>query len=639
MEKRAVRRRLSGGVEPQPDGTAHARVWAPACTTIDVVLDADRSRVFPLTRQDDGSFEGSVEGLVPSDRYWFRIDGDRLRPDPVSRFQPDGPHGPSAVVDPSSFSWTDGGWNGVGRAGQVVYEFHVGTFTPEGTWAAAAEQLPGLAELGITVVEMMPVADFAGTFGWGYDGVNLYAPTRLYGTPDDLRRFVDRAHAVGVGVILDVVYNHLGPNGNYLNDFSRDYSTDKYSNDWGGAINFEGPAPARALFVENAGYWIDEFHFDGLRLDATQDVHDASEPHVLASLVQRAREAAGHRQILIVAENEPQDTRLVRSPERGGYGIDALWNDDYHHLAAVALTGRREAYYGDFTGSPQEFVSAVKYGYLYQGQWHSWQKQTRGTPALDLSGTSFVSFLENHDQVSNSAFGKRLHQLSSPGRYRALTALTLLGPATPLLFQGQEFASSAPFVFFADHGEDLRDAIANGRREFLSQFPSTKDPDVQAALPPPGDVATFRRCKLDPEERHRHREAYALHRDLLALRKQTPAIAAASASRIDGAVLGPALFALRYGLGAGDDRLLVVNLGVEVNLPVLPEPLLAPPSGRRWVLEWSSDAVQYGGSGRVDFDPHGGSAWPGESALLLRAELETDSRVKPREERDEEDEH
>ena len=457
--------------------------------TIDLVLDADRSRAFPLARQADGFFEAHIDGLAAFDRYWFRIDGDRLRPDPVSRYQPDGPHGPSGVVDPGTFAWTDRDWNGIGPAGQVVYEFHVGTFTPEGTWASAAEQLPALADLGVTVVEMMPIADFVGAFGWGYDGVNLYAPTRLYGTPDDLRRFVDRAHAEGLGVMLDVVYNHLGPDGNYLNDFSPDYFTDKYSNDWGRAINFEGPAPARALFVENAGYWIDEFHFDGLRLDATQDMHDGSQEHVIASLVKRAREAGGRRRVMLVAENEPQDTRLIRPPEQGGYGVDAVWNDDFQHCAAVALTGRREAYYKDYTGSPQEFVSIAKYGYLYQGQWYGWQKQARGTPALDLTGVSFVGYLENHDQVANSAFGKRLHQLSPPGRYRALTALTLLAPATPLLFQGQEFASSAPFLFFADHGENLREAIAVGRREFLSQFSSTTDPEVQAALPPPGDPA------------------------------------------------------------------------------------------------------------------------------------------------------
>ncbi len=367
------------------------------------------------------------------------------------------------------------------QKGQVLYEMHVGTFTPEGTWAAAETQIEALVDLGVTVIEMMPVADFAGRFGWGYDGVNLYAPTRLYGGPDDLRSFVNRAHALGIGVILDVVYNHLGPDGNYLGDFSPDYFTDRYKNDWGCAINFEGGGPERSYFVENAGYWIDEFHFDGLRFDATQDIKDASREHVLASMSRRAREAAGARRILLVAENEPQETRLVRGLTDGGYGLDALWNDDYHHTAVVALTGRREAYYTDYKGSMQEFVSCAKYGYLYQGQWYSWQKKARGTPSLDLSPTKFVCYIENHDQVANSATGRRLHQLSSPGRYRAVTALTLLGPATPLLFQGQEFASTAPFLFFADHREELRQAICDGRREFLSQFKTVADPRERRA--------------------------------------------------------------------------------------------------------------------------------------------------------------
>jgi maltooligosyltrehalose trehalohydrolase len=624
MDERDVRRRLSGGVEPQPDGTAHARVWAPACTTIDLVLDADRSRAFPLARQEDGFFEGQIDGLAVSDRYWFRIDGDRLRPDPVSRWQPDGPHGPSAIVDPTAFQWSDGDWRGIEPAGQVIYELHVGTFTPQGTWASAAEQLPALLQLGITVVELMPVADFPGRFGWGYDGVNLYAPTRLYGTPDDLRLFVDRAHGEGLGVILDVVYNHVGPDGNYLTNFSPDYFTDKYATDWGRAINFEGPLPARDFFVENAGYWIDEFHFDGLRLDATQAIKDASPEHVIASLVRRARGAAGERRIFMVAENEPQHARLARSPEHGGYGVDALWNDDYHHTAVVALTGRREAYYRDYTGSPQEFVSSAKYGYLFQGQWYAWQEQPRGTPALDLPATAFVSFLENHDQVANSAFGRRLHELSSPGRYRALTALTLLGPATPMLFQGQEFASSAPFLFFADHGEELREAVAAGRRQFLSQFLSTTDPEVRAALAPPGDPATFERCKLDLRERERNAHAYALHRDLLALRKEDPVIAAASSGRMDGAVLTPEIFVLRYGLGTANHRLLVVNLGGDVDPVALPEPLLAPPFGCRWALCWSSEAVRYGGSGRAAVDANAECHFPGETAVLLRSEARPD---------------
>jgi len=606
------KRRLSGGVELTADGVADVRVWAPACRSLQFVIDGGHT--YDLSRTSDGTFEGDVSGVRSGTRYWFRLDGGELRPDPVSRFQPEGPHGPSQIVDPAAFAWTDDRWSGVNPRGQVLYEMHVGTFTAEGTWAAAATQLEALRDLGITVVEMMPVADFPGRFGWGYDGVNLYAPTRLYGSPDDLRAFINRAHAIGLGVLLDVVYNHLGPDGNYLNDFSPDYFTDRYKNDWGRAINFESCEPARSYFVENAGYWVDEFHFDGLRFDATQDINDASPEHVIAAMARRAREAAGARRVYLIAENEPQDTKLLRATSEGGYGLDALWNDDYQHTAFVALTGRREAYYTDYTGSAQEFISCAKYGYLYQGQWYSWQKKRRGTPALDLPSHAFVSYLENHDQVANSAFGPRLHQLSSPGRYRALTALTLLGPATPLLFQGQEFGSSAPFLFFADHGEELRESIRSGRREFLSQFPSLRDPAVREALPSPVDEATFRKCRLDFHERQTHAASYALHRDLLRLRHTHSAIS--TPARLDGAVLTSQAFALRL-CGAAEQFLLIVNLGCDLDLTPAPEPLLAAPSPDGWSLIWSSESVIYGGQGTAPLHPDNVWRIPGEAALLM----------------------
>jgi len=611
-------------VELLPDGAAEARVWAPACRTVDVLMSArggDRTKV-PLERDANGFFTGLLPGVVAGRRYQLLLDGERARPDPVSRYQPDGPHGPSEIVDPAAFGWTDAAWSGIAPDRQVIYEMHVGTFTPEGTWVSAAKELPELARLGITVIEMMPVADFAGRFGWGYDGVNLYAPTRLYGGPDDLRAFVDRAHALGLGVILDVVYNHLGPDGNYLADFSPDYFTDRYENDWGQAINFEGPRPARDFFVENAAYWIDEFHFDGLRLDATQDLHDASPAHVIAEIVSRARQAAGARRIYLVAENESQETRHARDSREGGYGVDALWNDDYHHNAVVALTGRREAYYLDYTGSPQEFISSARFGFLYQGQWYAWQKKRRGSPSLDLPAHAFVSYLENHDQVANTAFGRRLHQVASPGKYRALTALTLLGPATPMLFQGQEFGSSAPFLYFCDHRRDLRDSIRRGRRDFLKQFPSMLDSEVQAALPTPDDEETFRRCRLDLTERESHAETYRLHRDLLALRRSDPTLSGAGSRGLDGAVLTAEAFVLRYRGEKGNDRLLIVNLGPDVHLTPVPEPLLAPPAGMRWSLQWSSEAVAYGGLGRAGLRPH--PAWhvPGEAAVLLRPEAD-----------------
>ena len=332
---------------------------------------------------------------------------------------------------------------------------------------------------------------------------------------------------------------------------------------------------------------------------------------VSESVARETRAVAGERQLIIVGENEPQDSALF------AYGVDALWNDDFHHTALVALTARREAYYTDYTGSAQEFVSSAKYGYLYQGQRYAWQEQARGTPALDLPGAAFVTFLENHDQVANSAFGKRLHQQTSPAKLRALTALTLLGPGTPMLFQGQEFASSAPFLFFADHGEELGKAVAAGRREFLEQFPSITDREVQDRLAPPSAAATFQRCKLDLSERERHADTYALHRDLLALRRDDPVIRKGATERIDGAVLTPAIFVLRFAPGAADDRLLVINLGVEATLALVPEPLLAPPFDCEWQVAWHSEAAAYGGSGRAPLAPEDEWRVPGESAMLL----------------------
>jgi maltooligosyltrehalose trehalohydrolase len=613
-----VQRRLPCGVDVQPGGI-HARVWAPKAKTLELVLVSGDRRIL-LTREADGHFSGFVSGVTHGDRYWFALDGERLRPDPCSRFQPDGPHGPSEVVDPDRFAWTDETWPGVRNAGNILYEMHVGSFTPQGTWRAAMAELPRLAELGITIIEMMPVNEFAGRFGWGYDGVDLYAPSHLYGSPDDLRAFVDRAHALGLGVILDVVYNHLGPDGNYLADYSSDYFTDKYSNDWGAAINFEGPAPAREFFVANAGYWIDEFHFDGLRLDATQDIKDGSDPHVLADIAAHTRRIAAPRSILLVGENEPQDVRLVKPRADGGYGLDALWNDDFHHTAVATLTGRREAYYHDYTGSPQELISCAKYGFLYQGQYYPWQKGPRGTSAIGLPKHAFVTFLENHDQVANSAFGRRLNQVSCPGRLRALTALLLLGPGQPMLFQGQEYWSSRPFAYFADHKEELRQPITDGRREFLRQFENIADPEVERRLPAPLDEATFIRTKLDPVERERNPDALALHRDLIALRRSDPVLAAGD---VDGAVLGPEVLLLRYFGGDQGDRLLILNLGCDVDLMPAPEPLLAPPPDGEWTLRWSSESVRYGGQGTAPIHPDREWHVPGETAVLLQSRART----------------
>jgi len=508
----------------------------------------------------------------------------------------------------------------------------VGTFTPEGTWAAAGRELPWLKALGVTCVEMMPIAEFPGRFGWGYDGVDLFAPARAYGRPDDLRAFVDRAHALGLGVILDVVYNHLGPDGNYLKEFSAAYFTDRYTNEWGDAINFDGPGSraVREFVVENAAYWVREFHFDGLRLDATQCIFDASDEHVIAELAARVRQEAAPRAVILVAENEPQHARLVRPRAAGGYDLDALWNDDLHHTAVVAATGRSEAYYSDHAGAPQELISAAKWGYLLQGQRYRWQKQRRGTASLDVEPARFVAFVENHDQVANSARGRRLHQLTTPGRYRALSALLLLWPGTPMLFQGQEFASSRPFLYFADHEPALASEVARGRAEFLAQFPSVADRAITRTLADPAAPQTFAQCVLDLRERDTHAPVVALHRDLLRLRRESAAFRAQSYRGVDGAVLGPEAFLLRYFDGppgqAHDpaavdrgDRLLIVNLGRNLDLDAAPEPLLAPPAGCRWAVQWSSEAPEYDGAGTPAIeDETRGWHLPAHAAVVLR---------------------
>lgn len=615
-------RKLPIGAELLDLNGAHFRVWAPSAKRVSVRLMPTENKageVVPLQAESGGYHSGIVPDLCAGMRYKYVLPHGEF-PDPASRFQPEGPHGPSQIVDPRAFAWTDQQWRGVARDGQIIYEMHIGTFTWEGTWAAAMSQLDVLAEAGVTLIEVMPVADFPGRFGWGYDGVALFAPTRLYGTPDDFRRFVDRAHALGVGVILDVVYNHLGPDGNYLREFSAHYFSEDCETEWGEALNFddEHSDPVREFFIANAGYWIAEYHLDGLRLDATQQIFDTSPVHILTEIGQRVREAAPDRSTFIVAENEPQDTKLVRTIERGGYGLDALWNDDFHHAAIVALTGRREAYYTDYRGVPQEFVSLAKRGFLFQGQRYKWQGQRRGSPALDLHPSQFVTFIQNHDQIANSLSGKRTPMLTSEAKTRAMTALLLLGPGTPMLFQGQEFAASTPFLYFADHQPELATAVAQGREVFLSQFPSiASSPEVRALIPNPELEETFLRCKLDHAERDQHPEMIALHRDLIALRKATPLITCGLRGSCDGAVLGDAAFVLRYFDEAQDDRLLIVNLGPALHLDVAPEPLLAPTNGAPWDILWSSEDPQYGGAGMPLLESEENWLIPAEAAAFL----------------------
>jgi maltooligosyltrehalose trehalohydrolase len=630
-----AQRRYPIGAEVIGQDQTHFRVWAPRAREIDVVLEdgaGSKPIFYALTSEPGGYFSGAGNAGAGT-RYRFRVNaGENFYPDPASRFQLEGPHGPSCVVDPRQFRWADTNWPGpalAGLKGQIIYEMHIGTFTKQGTWRAAAEQLPELARIGITVIEMMPVAEFPGKFGWGYDGVNLFAPSHLYGTPDDLRAFIDRAHALGLAVILDVVYNHFGPDGNYLAVFSDDYLVREKENEWGNAINFEGQnsGPVREFFITNGRYWIEEFHFDGFRFDATHAIRDQSTEYIIGALGRAAREAAGSRSILLTAENDLQEAKMARPLNGGGDDLDGMWNDDFHHSAVVALTGRNEAYYGDYRGAPQEFISAAKHGFLYQGQSLSWRKALRGTPTFGLAPEVFVCFIENHDQIANTGSGQRLRFQTSPGRYRAMTVLLLLGPWTPLLFQGEEFGASSPFLFFADVGDaSVREATRKGRARWLAPFLSLSEEEALRSLPAPDDSQVFARCKLDFSGREKNRQLYNLHIDLLKLRREDSRFRQQSSGGIDGAVLGPASFVLRYFSKENDDRLLVVNFGESQILYPAPQPLLAPPPCGCWETLWTSESPRYGGTGAVAIASAGQWLLPAESTTALRPVRARESR-------------
>ncbi|HTI85429.1 MAG TPA: malto-oligosyltrehalose trehalohydrolase [Alphaproteobacteria bacterium] len=615
-------RRLPVGAE-FAEGVVHFRLWAPRRKRVEVVIESGPNKgvSVPLAPERDGYFSGQAPGEAGV-LYRFRLDGGaELLADPASRFQPDGPHGPSQVVDPA-FPWTDRAWKGPDPHRAVVYEMHVGTFTAEGRWWSAEEHLPALRDLGATIVEVMPVADFPGRFGWGYDGVNLFAPTRLYGRPDDFRHFVDHAHRLGLGVILDVVYNHLGPDGNRLTEFSDHYFTDRYECEWGQAINFDGPnsEPVRDFMIANARYWIEEFHLDGLRLDATQQIFDSSPSHVVAEIAAAARDAGREhgRSVYLVAENEPQDVRVVRPSDLGGFGLDAMWNDDFHHSADVSARGQSRAYLSGYRGSPQEFISLAKHGFLYQGQRYKWQGKCRGTPTTGLEPDHFVNYVQNHDQIANTGRGDRIHATTSPGRLRVLTTLLILTPGTPMLFQGQEFAASSRFTYFADHKPDLARLVRKGRTEFVSQFPNLATSAMKAEMPTPDALATFRSCVVNHSERlgNAHAEVLALHRDLIRLRALDPVFSVAHRKCVDGAILSHDALVLRY-TGRNEDRLLLVNFGYDLCLESPAEPLLAAPIGAAWRILWSSEHPRYGGTGTPPIESDEGWFLPAHSAVVL----------------------
>jgi maltooligosyltrehalose trehalohydrolase len=573
-----TKRRYPHGAEIAEGGTSF-RVWGPERSSVAVVIETDGEH--ELEREDEGYFAAIVPGVGAGARYRLRLDGgDELLADPASRWQPEGPDGPSVVVDPHRFRWSDSGWRGLGRKGQVIYEKHVGT-----------------------AIQMLPAFEFMGEFGWGYDVVLPYAPTHLYGTPDDLRRFVDAAHAHGLGIIFDLVHNHFG-RGDRFDRFSPRYFNNAIPNEWGRQVSFDAieARGAREFFVANALYCIEEFHVDGFRFDAAHAMHDDGGEHILTEIVRRSREAAGDKQLLIIAEDEPQQVQIIMPREEGGHGLDATWNEDFHHTAMVAATGRNEGYEHDHHGAPQEFIGLAKHGFLFQGQRYDWQDKPRGTPALRFRPEQFVNYLQNHDQVANSANGVRFWQRCSPARARAITALFLLLPQTPMLFQGQEFAASTPFFYFLDKFGGLEGSVKEGREQFLEQFPSLRDRRVLDQLPLPHDRTTFERSKLDWHDHDRHQPVVALHRDLIGMRRGERAFARQPSGlkgEIDGAVIGPHALILRYFAEDGaDERLVAANLGPDLPIRSIADPLAAPPAGFEWWLIWSTEDPRYGVEGQ-----------------------------------------
>jgi len=508
-------------------------VWAPrASRSVEVVVGDRRTALDPGER---GSWSAEVEGLGPGGDYGLSLDGGPVRPDPRSRHQPHGVHGPSRVVDPAAFAWSDRDWRGFDLARAVLYELHVGTFSPEGTFDGAIACLDHLVDLGVDAVELMPVAEFPGQRGWGYDGVALWAPHDAYGGPDGLRRLVDACHARGLGVLLDVVYNHVGPVGNYLGEFGP-YFDKRHTSHWGPALNLEGPGSdgVRSFVVDNARMWLRDYHVDGLRLDAVHALVDDSAVHLLEQLSTLVRALAAElgRPLWLIGESDLNAPRFVQPPERGGYGLDATWADEWHHALHAALTGERDGYYADF-GPLALLAKALRQAWVYDGVWSPHRLRTFGRPPTGLHGSQFVVSAQNHDQIGNRAAGERLGHLVSPEQARTVAELLLTAPFVPLLFQGEEWAASTPFPYFTDHAPELGAAIRDGRAREFAAF-GWRPEDVAD----PQDPATFAGAVLRWDERDRpgHAEMLAWYRELIARRRRTPGLATGPLDDVEVAV-------------------------------------------------------------------------------------------------------
>ncbi len=588
--------RTSLGAMPSPEG-ASFRVWAPAAQTVEVVLagPATRGRSVPgraysLHPTGDGVHAGRVAGLQPGTRYWYRLDGDRLLPDPASRFQPEGVHGPSALVDPLAFPWTDTRWQGLRPDEVVVYELHVGTFTSEGTFAGVESRLDHLASLGINAVELMPVAEFAGRWNWGYDGVDLFAPCHRYGSPDDLRRLVDTAHGRGIGVILDVVYNHLGPDGAYAPAFSPYYFTSRHKSPWGDGVNLDGPhsGHVREFLIQNALQWVHEYHVDGLRLDATHALEDDGPEHFLSELSRRV-EWESERPILLMAEDERNLDRLVRGRSQGGFDLSGVWSDDLHHQLRRLLAGDAESYFASFSGTTEDIAETIRQGWFFVGQVSSHTQRPRGSDPSGIPLHRFLVCLQNHDQVGNRPAGDRLHHAIGLAEYRAASALLLLVPETPLLFMGQEWAATSPFLYFTDHAADLGRAVTEGRRAEFRAFSAFADPAARDRIPDPQATSSMERSRLDWTERELmpHAGVCRLYRELLNIRRGL-----GEGVRVEA--LDADTIALRREAGRGEPLLLVVRLRGHGTVAVSG----APAAGARWQAVLTTEDEAFAASGR-----------------------------------------
>lgn len=535
-------------------------VWAPERRRVDVVVDGRRHAMHHVT---GGWWEATVEEAGPGARYGCSLDGGPVRPDPRSAFQPDGVLGLSQVIDQAAFEWHDAGWSGVSLRDLILYELHIGTFSPVGTFDGAIEHLPHLAGLGVTAVELMPVAEFSGEHGWGYDGVDLYAPHHAYGGPAGMKRFVDACHRLGLAVVLDVVYNHLGPVGNFLADFGP-YFSDRHHTAWGSALNFdgEGSESVRRHVVDNALMWVRDYHVDGLRLDAIQAIVDESPRHILEQLGAEVHELGRSigRSVLVIAESDLNEPRLVRPRDEGGYALDAAWADDWHHALHTVLTAERVGYYADF-GSLTQLAKALRQAWVYDGEWSPHRKRIRGGPAAGLRPESFVVAAQTHDQVGNRRGGERLSAMVAGPLLKAAAALLLTSPFTPLLFQGEEWGARTPFLYFTSHEDpSLGRAVAEGRRREFKAF--GWDPQ---AVPDPQDPATFERSRLDWNEIEELELSGILdwYRDLIALRRRLPAAAAPVGAGVDVTVdesarrLSFSRQGVRVDLNLGDDEWMV----------------------------------------------------------------------------------